>query len=206
MRIRIIGFMVATLCVAYVAPVFAQNVSPRAEAELQNWMARDPRLQADPAIMENPEYLRNHPNFATWLSQHPNARRQITEMGAYDNGHVWHDRNWWHQNNPNWLYANHPEWAYNNPEWRGEGDWDDQHRVWHDRDWWRQNNGAWVAQHHPDWAEVREERHEERREEHNEAAEHREMEHHEKQMEHRERQMEHHEDKMERHDHDHDHH
>lgn len=200
MRIRAVALLVAMLCAAYVAPAFAQNVNPRAESELQNWMARDPRLHADPGLMENPEYLHNHPNFATWLSQHPGAHRQIGEMGAYDNGHVWRDREWWHQNNPNWLYANHPEWAYNNPAWRGEGDWDDHH-VWHDRGWWQANNSAWVAQHHPDWAQVREER----RDEHHEAVvEHRQgvVEHHE--MEHHEHQIEHHEHVMEHHDHEHD--
>jgi hypothetical protein len=201
MKIRAVFFLAATLCVTYVAPAFAQNVNPRAEAELQNWMARDPRLQADPHLMENPEYLRNHPNFATWLSQHPNARRQITLMGDYDNHRVWHDRDWWHQNNPNWLYEHHPEWAYNNPAWRGEGDWD-EHHMWHDRGWWAANNSAWVAQHHPDWAAVHAEEHHEAVVAHHEnvVAHHEaEVAHHEAVVQHHE--MEHHEHEMERHDH-----
>lgn len=176
MRLKILtGYVVAAaLGAIFALPAFAQNVNPLAEQQLQNWMARDPRLQADPGLMSDPTYLRNHPNFALWLQQHPNAHRQVEEMGAYDHSHQWRDTNWWRHNDPDGMYQNHPEWVRNHPEWRNDGDWDDQHH-WHDRDWWRDNRRDWVAQHHPEWAEhheaaiehheARVERHEEKREE-----------------------------------------
>jgi hypothetical protein len=119
MKLKILtGYVVAAaLGVMFALPAFAQNVNPRAESQLQNWIARDPRLQADPGLMNNPTYLRNHPNFATWLQQHPNAHQQVEQMGAYDRNHQWRDTNWWQHNDPNWVSHNHPEWARNHPEW-----------------------------------------------------------------------------------------
>jgi hypothetical protein len=201
----LIGLSLAAMLGAmWVVPAFAQNVSAGAEAQLRNWMAKDPRLEADPGLMDNPTYLHNHPNFAIWLQQHPGAHQQVREMGAYDNGHHWHDTDWWRHNNPDWIYENHPEWVRNHPEWRNDGDWDDQHH-WHDRDWWAANRGDWVVQHHPDWAahhELAVEHHEEH------------VEHHEAQVErheaHREAQIErheaHHEAQVERHEEHSDHH
>jgi len=202
MKLKILSGYAAALVMGVLCalPAFAQNVNPRAEAQLQNWMARDPRLRADPGLMDNPTYLRNHPEFAMWLQRHPNAHRQVEAMGAYDTNHVWRETGWWRQNNPNWIYQNHPEWIQNHPEWRRDGDWD-EHHEWHDRAWWSANHGDWVAQHHPEWAAHREaaiEHHEagiERHEEH--------IEHHEAAIEHHEERMEHHENE---HGHDHDHH
>ena len=193
MKLRILtGYAGALMLATIMArPVLAQNVNPKAERQLQHWMAEDPRLQSDPGLMDNPTYLRNHPNFATWLQEHPNAHRQVEEMGAYDNGHHWRDTDWWRHNDPDWMYEHHPEWVRDHPEWRHDGDWDDQHH-WHDRDWWRDNNRDWVAQHHPEWAEARE-RHEEKREEHAER-------HEEK----REEKWEKHHDHDRDHHHDHD--
>jgi len=113
MKLKLPGlFLLATaLSVMWTIGASAQNVSPGAERELQRWMARDPRLQADPGLMNNPTYLRNHPNFALWLQQHPGAHRQIDAMGAYDNDHHWHDRGWWGANHPDWAASHHPEWA-----------------------------------------------------------------------------------------------
>jgi hypothetical protein len=193
LKILICSLLAAALGTTWVLPAFAQNTSPEAEARLQRWMARDPHLQADPGLMDNPTYLHNHPNFATWLQQHPGAHQQVRAMGAYDNGHQWRNTDWWRHNNPDWIYQNRPEWVSNHPEWRHDGDWDDQHH-WHDRDWWRDNRRDWVAQHHPEWAEAHE-RHEEKREEHREAKE-----------EHREAKAEHHEAQVERHEEHHEHH
>jgi hypothetical protein len=119
MKLKILtGYVVAAaLGAMLVVPAFAQNVNPKAEAQLQNWIARDPRLQADPGLMNDPTYLRNHPNFATWLQQHPNAHQQVEQMGAYDRNHQWRNTNWWRQNDPDWIHKNHPEWARNHPEW-----------------------------------------------------------------------------------------
>jgi len=190
MKLKILtGYVVAaTLGAMFALPALAQNVNPGAEAKLQNWMAKDPRLEADPGLMDNPTYLRNHPNFALWLQQHPNAHQQVEQMGAYDNNHQWHNTNWWHQNNPNWVSQNHPEWASNPTGWAnhpggpGEGDWD-EHHVWHDRGWWGANRRDWVEQHHPEWAA------------HHEAA----VEHHEERVEHREEAIHHYEEHHEHH-------
>jgi hypothetical protein len=204
MKLKILtGYvMAATLGAMFALPAFAQNVNPGAEAKLQNWMAKDPRLEADPGLMNNPTYLRNHPNFALWLQQHPNAHRQVEQMGAYDNNHQWRSTDWWHQNNPNWISQNHPEWNHNHPEWAsnptgwsnhpggpGEGDWD-EHHVWHDRGWWGANRRDWVAQHHPEWAA------------HHEAA----VEHHEERVEHHEERVEHREEAVHNYEEHHEHH
>jgi hypothetical protein len=178
MKLKLLGFFLLTMTMGamWVAPAFAQ--SPHAEEELRRWMARDPRLEADPGLMENPIYLHNHPEFAVWLQNHQGIRRQIAWMGAYDEGHRWHDIEWWRANNPNWIYANHPEWIQAPPEWRQYGDWGDDH-VWHDRGWWAANHPEWVNAHHPDWAAI-----------HHEEA----VEHHEAVQEHREAVVEHRED------------
>jgi hypothetical protein len=206
MRLKIlIGYVVAVvLGTMFTAQAFAQYVPPKAERELQNWMARDPRLAEDPDLMLNPEYQRNHPNFATWLRNHPRAHEQIVWMGAYDEGHHWHDTDWWRHNNPDWIYRNHPEWIDHHPEWRADGDWDEGHH-WHDRGWWAANHGDWVTAHHPEWAEAHGLHHEAAIEHHEEHMEHHEaaIEHHEAGIEHHEQHMEHHEEHMEHHDHDH---
>jgi hypothetical protein len=98
------------ICSLFVGAAYAQPVNPHAEEQLQDWIARDPRLRADPALMDNPTYLAHHPEFATWLQHHPNAHRQVEEMGAYDEGHHWHDRDWWVHNRAEWARAHHPHW------------------------------------------------------------------------------------------------
>ena len=195
MKLKILtGYVVAaTLGAMFALPAFAQNVKPHAEEKLQNWMAKDPRLESDPGLMNNPTYLKNHPNFALWLQDHPNAHRQVEQMGAYDRNHQWRDTEWWRHNDPDWIGQNHPEWVRDHPEWRNDGDWDDQHH-WHDRGWWGANRREWVAQHHPEWAEHRE-AHLEHREEH--------LEHHEERLEHHEERLQHHEAQLEHHEHDH---
>ena len=199
MRLKILfGYVsAAALSVMFVLPAAAQAPAPGAEAALHRWMAKDPRLEADPGLMDNPVYLRNHPEFAQWLQEHPRVHRQVAMMGAYDDNHVWRNTEWWRTNNPNWIYAHHPEWVEAHPEWRQYGDWDDHHE-WHDRGWWASNHPEWVAAHHPDWGAVHREaaiEHHEAAVEHHEAA----VEHHEARMEHHEERMEHHEERMEHH-------
>ena len=53
--------------------------------------------------MNNPIYLKNLPNFALWLQQHPNPRQPVEQMGVYDSNHQWHNTQRWHQNSPNWV-------------------------------------------------------------------------------------------------------
>jgi hypothetical protein len=33
--------------------------------------------------------------------------------GAYDERHVWRDRNWWVSNRRQWVQEHHPEWLHN---------------------------------------------------------------------------------------------
>ena len=176
MKIRNIVVSALVMCALYAMPAFAQ--SRHTENELQHWINHDPRLQADPGLMDNPTYLRNHPNFATWLREHPGAHRQVNEMGAYDRSHQWRDTNWWRRNDPDWVYQNHRDWVDAHPEWREDGDWDDEHH-WHDRDWYEHNNAEWAHAHHPNWKEMRDEEHAERHEEREERREQKWQEHHE---------------------------
>lgn len=157
MKLKILtGYVVvATLGVILAAPAFAQNVSQHAEAQLQHWIAKDPRLQADPGLMNDPTYLKNHPNFAIWLQQHPGAHKQVEQMGAYDKNHQWRNTNWWQHNDPDTMYKEHPDWVKNHPEWRNNGDWDDQNH-WHDSNWYREHRQDWVKEHHPEWAKAKE--------------------------------------------------
>jgi hypothetical protein len=90
--------------------VRAQPANPHAEQQLQDWMSHDPRLRADPALMDDPHYLAEHPEFATWLQHHPNVHRQVEEMGAYDEHHLWHEREWWKTNRAAWTRSHHPHW------------------------------------------------------------------------------------------------
>jgi hypothetical protein len=195
LKILICSVLATATGALFAMPSFAQNVVPATEAQLQRWIAKDPRLQADPGLMNDPAYLRSHPDFAIWLGKHAAVHQQVREMGAYDRSHQWRDVDWWRHNDPDEMYENHPEWVRNHPEWRNDGDWDDQHH-WHDRGWWRDNRRDWVAQHHPEWAEARE-RHEEKRE----AKEEKREAHEEKREEKREAKWEKHHD----HDGDHDH-
>ncbi len=146
MRSAKIAFLAAILGAVFAAPAFAQygnanNVNPGAEADLQRWIARDPRLQSDPGLMTTPTYLRNHPNFAKWLHDHPNAHEQVLQMGSYDNNHRWQ----WNHEHQEWGNGGHTMYGGG-----GEGDYDDQHH-WHDSNWWHSNNSGWVNQHHPEW-------------------------------------------------------
>jgi hypothetical protein len=189
LKILVSSLMTAALSIMLIAPAFAQNVAPGTEQKLQNWMAKDPRLEANPGLMNDPTYLKNHPNFALWLQQHPAAHRQVEGMGAYDNNHQWHNNNWWHQNNPNWVAQNHPEWNTNHPEWGNPGapgyhengyheGYNEGLNEHHDHDWVK-NHPEW-AEHHPELAK----HHEERVEHHEERVEHREAEVHHYEQEH----------------------
>jgi hypothetical protein len=123
MKIRLISVLAAILSVTFAASAFAQDVNPGAESQLQNWMAKDPQLKSNPEMMLNPTYLQNHPNFATWLSNHPEARQQVDEMAARennrDNNSNFRNGDWSHQNNA--YSAGQNRQAFNNqhPQWRG---------------------------------------------------------------------------------------
>ena len=52
--------------------------------------------------------------YGPWPSPLPPA----PVWGDYDQGHAWHNADWWWQSQPEWVRANHPEW------W---GDYDEDH-------------------------------------------------------------------------------
>ncbi len=151
-------FLGVLLCVALAAPAFAQ--SPQTERKLQQIMQRHPALAANPSLVNNPQWQKQHPNVWTWFQDHPAALRQTSQAGAWERNGTWHNQNWWFQNNPNWVYQNHPEWIQGNPGWRQSGDWDADDHTWHNRDWYMQNRREWAEHHHPEWAHREEEENE----------------------------------------------
>jgi hypothetical protein len=160
MKFRSFLAIMAFACVGFAMPALAQAPAPQAEADLQQYISKHHEVQRNPSLLNNPEYLRNHPDLAHFIETHPNIQRQTMRMGAYDSNHQWRDPDWWHQNNPNWVAANHQEWNQSHPEWMraganpvGEGDYDAKH-TWRARDWWVQHHPNWVKQHHPEWAEA----------------------------------------------------
>jgi hypothetical protein len=122
----------AGLALAIATPVFAQT--PETMAKLNNIISEHPALQQNPRLLNNPGWLRDHPNVARFMADHPGVRRDVAS-GAFESNwggwdpehHSWHDAYWWHQNNPQWVYANHPDWGHNygwyqndygaHPEW-----------------------------------------------------------------------------------------
>ena len=72
------------------------------------------------------------------------------QWGAYDEGHAWHNDDWWFHHHPDWVYQHHHEWIAANPGWGTYGDWDETHH-WHDRHWWLEHHRRWVEEHHHDW-------------------------------------------------------
>lgn len=132
------------------------------------------QLQADPSLVNNPAFRRNHPALNQYLASHPNVwgtlRRQNMAttaaaavsgtggggqgFGAYDQTGAWRDANWWHGHHVDWARQHHPEWWHANGPYYGhpeDGDWDDEHHEWHDRWWWHHHHPDWVHRHHPDW-------------------------------------------------------
>jgi hypothetical protein len=103
-------FSAAMLCGAFARPASAQAPDPKAEAYFQRYIAANPELQRDPSLMSNPGWLNAHPDFRKFLQNHPNVANQAHQMGAYDNHHKWHNRNWWVKHNPNWVQQNQPGW------------------------------------------------------------------------------------------------
>jgi hypothetical protein len=138
-----------------VMPAFAQDrpPNPGAEEHWQQFLSRHPGLAEHPQWLRNPQYMREHPNIATWLREHPRVLEDSREQGMWDNDGGWHDANWWRANHPDYVDRYHPEWAENHPDWRGpgDGDWDEHHQQWHARQWWVAHNRAWVVQHHANW-------------------------------------------------------
>jgi len=147
--------LIAALCVCLLAAsAFAQPApNPQAEHQWQRYLSNHPGLAEHPQWLNNPTYMKDHPNMAKWLQEHPRVRADARGQGMWDrNNGQWHDSDWWREHNPNQVYQNHPEWAQNHPNWRGPNDGDyDQNHHWQNRTWWQKNHPDWVKQHHPNW-------------------------------------------------------
>lgn len=94
-----------------VKPAFAQR--PAAQAEFDRYLAKHPNIRNHPELMNDPTWLREHPNFRQFRANHPKIAREARGMGDYDKRHQWHDRNWWVHNNRSWAYEHHRNWFPN---------------------------------------------------------------------------------------------
>ncbi len=137
-----------------------QYFGPRLNEFLNNHPGVGAQVRANPELLYDRQFRRQHPGLQEFLQNHPNVWRNFVAggpaqgpggWGAYDQNRQWRNADWWHQNDPDWMYRNHPEWAENHPDWRAnDGDFDDSH-VWHNRGWWNDNHPDWVQRHHPNW-------------------------------------------------------
>jgi hypothetical protein len=138
-----------------VMPAFGQEPPPNPAAQVhwQEFLSRHPGLAEHPQWLRNPEYMREHPNMAKWLQEHPRVLEDAREQGMWENDGGWHDANWWRAHHPDYVDRFHPEWAEDHPDWRGpaDGAWDERHEHWHARQWWVAHDRAWVVQHHAAW-------------------------------------------------------
>ena len=135
---------------------FAQTPNPTAEHNWQTYLARHPGLRQHPEWLNNPTYLKEHPNMSKWLRDHPAVFQQARGQGMWDQGGAWHDPSWWHKHDANAAYTNHPEWADHHRDWHGDNDGDnDDQQHWHARNWWVQHQPDWVKEHHPGWQRAR---------------------------------------------------
>lgn len=128
--------------------------NPAAEQDWQRFLSKHPGLAQNPQWLDNPTYLKEHPNMTKWLQQHPAVFRQARGQGMWDRQGNWHDSSWWHDHDADDVYRNHPEWAEYHRDWHGKNDGDaDDHHHWHNRHWWMKHHPNWVREHHPGWAD-----------------------------------------------------
>jgi len=157
MKTKSLFMLIAIFAFAFTAPAFAQ--SAKTESTLESILAKHRRLAANPSLVNNPTWQKEHPDVYAWFKHHPRAMAEASRRGAWEPNGTWHEPDWWYRNNPNWVYQNRQDWIQQNPQWRQSGDWDDRHE-WHDRGWWARNNREWAEKHHPEWAHAEEEEHE----------------------------------------------
>ena len=154
---RKIAILFAALTISTLAAsAFAQPApNAQAEHEWQTYLSRHPGLAEHPQWLNNPQYMKEHPNMAKWLHDHPRVLADARHQGMWDHQGQWHDSDWWRDHNPNQVHQYHPEWAENHenhPNMRGSNDGDyDEHHHWYDRGWWQEHHPDWVKQHHPNW-------------------------------------------------------
>jgi hypothetical protein len=152
---KLLGLLGPTLvlgAITLVSPAFSQvAVNPMAEQQWNTFLANHPNVEA--GMINDPNYLAQHPGMAKWLQDHPDVRAyawQQGQIGGWDRRNRWHDADWWHRNDPDWVYQHHPQWLRTHPYWSNDGDYDDNHH-WHERRWWIEHQREWAKEHHPNW-------------------------------------------------------
>ncbi len=111
MKVRNLALAALLGCAMLGAPTLAISAHAQSsQAEFERYLAKHPNVRAHPELMNDPQWLRDHPNFAEFRGTHPNVAREARAMGDYDSRHVWRDRNWWVQNDRTWAYKHHKDW------------------------------------------------------------------------------------------------
>jgi hypothetical protein len=124
----------ALLAIATAGPAFAQI--GQYDADFNNYLSHHPneaaQIRANPRLIDNPTYIKNHPGLNQYLDNHPNVRKTIRAQsnggmmhgeamrgpgpgayagrgpGDYDSNHVWRDQGWWQKNHPDVWAKRHP--------------------------------------------------------------------------------------------------
>jgi hypothetical protein len=106
------------------------------------------QLHRNPNLVNNSNYLEQHPELHTYLADHDQIRRAIqTHPGkfAYSGGRYSYG---WERRAPYSRMVTPQQWN----ESHNYGYYDPSNHQWHDREWWEQNRADWVRTHHPNWA------------------------------------------------------
>jgi hypothetical protein len=71
----------AALTFAIAGPVMAQHITHEAVVNTDNYLDQHPqlekRLAKDPALIDNQQFVDNHPGLRAYLHDHPNARHEF---------------------------------------------------------------------------------------------------------------------------------
>ena len=125
------------------------NAHPKTAAELRR----------NPGLLDNANYLEQHPELHSYLASHDALRKAVqTHPGqfVYQGGR--YSYGWGRGGyNPAWSHMpSREEWN----EMHNYGYYDPDDRTWHDREWWEHHRADWVKKHHPRWEAARAEQRE----------------------------------------------
>ena len=74
----------ALLAIATAGPAFAQV--RQYDADFNNYLSHHPneaaQIQANPRLIDDPTYIKNHPGLNQYLDNHPNVRKTIRAQSA----------------------------------------------------------------------------------------------------------------------------
>jgi hypothetical protein len=76
-----ISIVAALFAIALATRALAQMAPGQADADYSNYLSKHPneaaQIQANPRLIDNPTYIKNHPALAYFLDNHPNVRKTI---------------------------------------------------------------------------------------------------------------------------------